>query len=91
MDHRTDPGDNSNNPEYQRGYRDAAQNAKRDLAAILRIQAVGSTDEDDVLTDRQVREIFAGVHGAMATEAEFGPEPTGNFNVTNLMERRRTT
>ena len=69
---------NETSDQYQQGYRDATAQAREDLAMILRINAV-DTDEDDaeVISDRMVREIFTGVFGVLATDEEFGPEPSG--------------
>jgi hypothetical protein len=72
-----------NSPDYQRGYRDALENVKRDLAATLRIHsAVTGVGDEEVLSKQKVREIFAGTFGIVSTDEEFGPEP--ECNVTFL-------
>jgi hypothetical protein len=78
-------GTTENTPDYQRGYLDAKEDMKRDLATVLRIHSVGEGFHDEeLLSDSKVREIFAGVFGAVATEEEFGPEPTGRFDLEGL-------
>lgn len=64
--------------QYRQGHRDATAQIRQDLAAVLRVNAVSSGEDDaEVLSDRMVRDIFSGVFGVRATDEEFGPEPSG--------------
>lgn len=63
---------------YKQGYQDAMAEVRRDLAATLRTHGISTgEDNEEVLSDNKVREVFAGVFGIKATDDEFGPEPTG--------------
>lgn len=85
----TQPGDNTNDPAYIAGYRAAQQDLQRFLADILRIHAIDTgVNDGEVLSDRMVRQIYAGVFGAPAAEATFGPEPTGSFDTSSLDDYR---
>lgn len=80
-----DPKPETTSLDYQRGYRDAKDDTRRDLANILRIHSEGKQDGDDeTLSDAQVREIFAGVFGAMATDQEFGEPPEEGYDTDGL-------
>ena len=75
--------------EYQQGHRDATDQVREDLAAALRLHAIVNPngDEQEVLSDAMVREIFSAVFGTVATDEEFGPEPTGR-GVRDMIERK---
>jgi hypothetical protein len=71
---RYDTGMEENSPDYQRGYRDATENAKRQLLEVLRAHSnVTGVGDGEVLSDQKVREIFIGCFGVMAADEVFGP------------------
>lgn len=70
---------NDASDQYQQGRKDATARNRQDLAAVLRTYAVeGGPDNPEVLSDSMVRDIFTGVFGVVATDEEFGPEPSGS-------------
>lgn len=69
---------NAQSPGYSKGYRDAKEEARHDLAAILRTYML-DTGADEPLTLKRAREIFMGTFGVTAADAEFGPEPDGGL------------
>lgn len=79
---------NETSAEYQRGYTDAMEQAREDLGAILRLAAFPTNeDNEELLSDAKVREIFAGVFGVKACDDEFGPEPSGAGVRSAIQER----
>lgn len=85
MTDRTQPSPEESSEGYQRGYQACLAAVKRDLATTLRLHAVKTgSPEEEILSKQKVREIFAGTFDVMSADEEFGPEPTGFFNVTKL-------
>lgn len=75
---------------YAHGSQDAMAEARRDLAAVLRIYAVGAGEEgEERLSDDIARAIYTSMFGVRETELQFGPEPTGAIDIDKIVARQR--
>lgn len=60
---------------YQQGLQEARDEARQQLADILRIQASGQAPDGEKITGETARAIFASMFGVYECDKEFGPEP----------------